>query len=66
MKYYICCSGCGRNLVRSENGTKSEMFCPKCGAKIEYEVTESTAVIKLVKPSTKKTKLTSKTKVLQS
>ena len=53
-KLLTFCSSCGHKFGRSGNGTQTETFCPKCGAEIEYEVNDTTVIVKLLKPSTKK------------
>lgn len=32
--YYTICPQCGYKLLRAENGTKVELYCPKCKEKL--------------------------------
>lgn len=37
-KYHIGCPNCGKDFAQSGDGTATDTFCPKCKAKISYEV----------------------------
>ncbi len=49
----ISCINCGRILADSGDGTNTRMCCPKCGAELEYQVTNNAASIRLIKYSGK-------------
>ncbi len=37
-KYHIGCPNCGKDFAQSGDGTATDTFCPKCNARISYEV----------------------------
>lgn len=47
--FAVCCTSCGSLLSRSFTGTRTITHCPKCGAELFYEVSESGPYIKMIK-----------------
>lgn len=37
-KFHIGCPNCGKDFAQSGDGTATDTFCPKCSAKLSYEV----------------------------
>lgn len=43
--YYTICPHCGYKLLKAENGTKIELFCPKCKEKLSIAVKDGVVII---------------------
>ncbi len=48
MKYITCCSICGAMLSKSEEGTESEVKCPRCKSLLSYVVKNKKVTISLL------------------
>lgn len=43
--YYISCPHCGYKLMKAANGTKIELYCPKCKEKITVIVKDGVVIV---------------------
>lgn len=56
MKLFATCPECGYKLGRSEDGTVTEVFCPKCSALVRYEITDGKVTAEIIQHSDKTAK----------
>lgn len=56
MKLFATCPECGYRLGRSEDGTMTEVICPKCSALVCYEVNDGKVTVEIIQHSGKTAK----------
>lgn len=54
---YLCCSECGKYIMKADVGSHAEIVCPKCKSLLEFRAVDTnTLVTKIKERSQKKNK----------